>query len=106
MRNDMPIACTLQPGDETLAVMETYRTLFADALVAAERTETGVRWTLRADDGIEGRVRSLVALEEGCCAFLQMNVVVDERHVVWDVSGPESAREFLDGYLGLADRAS
>ena len=83
--------------------MEKYRALFADALVAAERTEAGVRWTLRADDGIEGRVRELAALEEGCCAFLRMNVVVDERHVVWDVSGPESAREFLDGYIALAD---
>ena len=103
MRNHIPIACTLQPGEETLDAMERYRALVADALVAAERTEGGVRWTLRADDGIEERVRSLAALEEGCCAFLQMNVVVDERHVVWDVCGPENAREFLDNYFALAD---
>ena len=103
MAEEIPIACTLQPGEETRAAMEQYRTLFADALVTGKRTEAGVRWTLRADDGVESRVRALAALEEGCCAFLQMKVVVDERHVVWDVTGPESAREFFDGYLGLAD---
>lgn len=103
MATDLPIVCMLEPGEETRDALEQYRTLFADALVAAERTDAGVRWTLRAEDGIEARVRALAALEEGCCAFLQMNVVVDERHVVWDVSGPESASEFLDGYLGLAE---
>ena len=105
MADDIPIVCTLQPGEETRDALQQYRALFADALVSAERTATGVRWTLRADDGVEARVRALAALEEGCCAFLRMGVAVDGHHVVWDVSGPESAREFLDGYIGLADGA-
>jgi hypothetical protein len=107
---DAPIVCTVKPGEEA-AGLEAYRTLFADALVSGERTEWGVRWTFRHDDGIEPRVRELAAMEQACCAFLRMSITRTEDHVVWDVIGPANAREFLDEYaqlpqtvLGGADR--
>ena len=55
MADEVPIVCTLQPGEEKRDAVQQYRTLFADALVSAERTVTGVRWTLRAADGVEAR---------------------------------------------------
>lgn len=104
MKKPLPIACTLEPGAEAQQALAAYHILFADALERAERTDTGVRWTLRAEPGVEARVRSLAAMEERCCAFLTMDVSVARDVVVWNVTGPEEARDFLDQYLRLADR--
>ena len=104
MKKQIPIACTLQPGAEVQEAMERYRRLFYDALLERERTDDGVRWTFRASDGVERRVRSLAAMEAQCCAFLRMDVVVTPDAVVWDVTGPPEARAFLDEYGSLPER--
>jgi hypothetical protein len=102
---DADIVCTLRPGDDEQAGMELYRTLFTDAYVSGERTTWGVRWTFRHLDGIEDRVRTLAALEQRCCAFLRMNITVADGQVVWDVIGPNNARDFFDEYIQLPQTA-
>jgi hypothetical protein len=100
---DQPIVCTIRPGDEEQALVDRYRSLFRDAYERRERTAAGVRWTFRNTDGIEERVRTLAALEQGCCAFLTMEVEVTSDHVHWQVIGPDTAAEFLDEYYLLPD---
>ena len=105
--DDQPIVCTIRPGDDEDAMMDRYRGLFADAYVARERTASGVRWTFRAGDGVEARVRELAAMEAACCAFLRVRVTTAAGgtggEIHWDVTGPEPARVFLDEYFRLPE---
>jgi hypothetical protein len=101
-----PIACDMtratDTGEERL---DTYRRLYADALVGRERTETGIRFRFAADPGIEQRVRDLAALEKDCCAFFDFTIspVGDEVH--WDASvvDDDLARRILDEMYELPD---
>jgi hypothetical protein len=103
---DTPIACTIRPGKDEEALLELYRTLFADAYLDRRRTASGVRWTFRAGEGVEVRVRALAAMEQECCAFLRMRILVADGEVRWDVTGPEAARELLDKYFRLPETMS
>jgi hypothetical protein len=103
---DAPIVCTIRPGDDEQALMEAYRGLFAkEVFVSGERTGWGVRWTFRAEHGVEERVRELAAIEQRCCAFLRMAITVADGTVVWDVIGPANAGAFLDEYAQLPQTA-
>jgi hypothetical protein len=103
---DAPIVCTIRPGDDEQAMMEAYRVLFAeDVFVSGERTDWGVRWTFRHQDGVEQRVREQAAVEQRCCAFLRMAITVADGVVVWDVIGPANAGAFLDEYVRLPQTA-
>lgn len=109
--DDQPIVCTIRPGEDEDAMMAGYRSLFADADVARERTAWGVRWTFRAGDGVEARVREIAAMEAACCAFLRIRVTTAPGEaggeaggvIRWDVTGPERARAFLDEYFRLPE---
>lgn len=103
---DAPIVCTILPGDDEQALMDAYRALFANkAFVRGERTEWGVRWMFRDEDGIEEQVRAQAAFEERCCPFLRMVITVADGVVVWDVIGPANAAAFLDEYVQLPQTA-
>jgi hypothetical protein len=103
---DIPIACTIRPGEDEETLLELYRTLFADAYLGRRRTASGVQWTFRAGEGVEARVRALAAMEQECCAFLRMRIQVADGEVRWDVTGPEAARELLDEYFRLPETMS
>jgi hypothetical protein len=103
---NIPIACTIRPGRDEETLLGLYRTLFADAYLDRRRTASGVRWTFRAGEGVEARVRALAAMEQDCCAFLRMRILVADGEVRWDVTGPEAARELLDEYLRLPETVS
>jgi hypothetical protein len=103
---DAPIVCTIRPGDDEQALLETYRALFAEEVfVSGERTDWGVRWTFHNTDEVEERVRKQAAFEQRCCAFLRMAITVTDGVVVWDVIGPANARAFLDEYVQLPQTA-
>ena len=78
--------------------MAEYGRLFAQALVGRERTAGGIRFRLRADEGVEAWVRDLAAREKACCPFFDFSVhtVGDEVH--WDatVVDDDIARTILD----------
>jgi hypothetical protein len=103
---DAPIVCTIRPGDDEQAMMAAYRALFAEEVfVSGERTNWGVRWTFRHQDGVAERVRAQAAIEQRCCAFLRMAITVADGMVVWDVIGPANAAAFLDEYAQLPQTA-
>ena len=92
---DLPIACTLTPDAMTnrLAFIDA---LSADALLARETTQTGLRVRLRDTPEIEQRVRELIAAESSCCAFLAFELKHAEGELLLEVTGPADARPVID----------
>jgi hypothetical protein len=89
----LPIACTLTPGDlrERLGRIQA---LAADALLSHERN--GLVLALRyAPDAVE-RVRSMVASEQHCCAFLNFDLREQPDAVHVTITAPENARDAAD----------
>ena len=82
-----PIVCDMtgapDTGEERMA---EWGRLLAAAYVGRERTDRGVRWRLRADDGIEAWVRDLAAREKACCPFLDYTVTTARGEVRWDMT--------------------
>jgi hypothetical protein len=100
----IPIVCDMTNAPDTPeSRLAEYRELFATALVARERTETGIRFRLRGD--VLEQVRALAAKENQCCAFFEFEVTVDGDEVVWDASVVDDpvAREILEDLYRLPD---
>ncbi len=101
-----PIVCDMTTApdtpDERLA---EYQELFDTALVAKERTDTGIRFRLRADPGIADHVRDLAAREKACCAFFDFTINETSDEVIWDstVIDDPIARQILEEYYNLPD---
>ena len=108
MNTEIPIACDMSgapdTGPERLA---EYQRLFATALVGRERTAGGIRFRLRADDGVEAWVRDLAAREKACCPFFDFDVTTADGEVRWDarVVDDDVAREILDEFYRLPETA-
>ena len=101
MTDERPIACSLSARDLTDRLDEIAQ-LGRDALLEAERH--GPRATLRfaAVPGVEERLRSIVAAESECCAFLTMTVHEEDGSLVLAIAAPEDAElvleELVDGF--------
>jgi hypothetical protein len=85
--------------------LDEYARLFAAAFVARERTDTGMRWRLRAYPGIEVWARDLAARENACCAFLTITITVADGQVLWDTTTIDdpAARAVLDMLYDLPE---
>jgi hypothetical protein len=101
-----PIVCDMTGAPDTAVErLDTYAQLFADALIGRERTDDGVRFRFRADDGIEQRVHDLAALEKACCAFFEFSITVHGNEVWWDSTTIDDpiAHKILDQMYALPD---
>lgn len=99
-----PIACDMTNAPDTGPErMAEYRRLFAETFVGRERTSAGIRFRLRAGQGIEDWVRDLAAREKACCPFFDFNVTTDGDEVRWEVSvvDDDLARAVLDEFYAL-----
>jgi hypothetical protein len=101
-----PIVCDLTNAPDTGPErLREYQRLFAQALIGRERTADGIRFRLRADEGVEAWVRDLAAREKACCAFFDFRVRVEAGQVHWDatVVDDDIARAVLDEFYDLPD---
>jgi hypothetical protein len=101
-----PIVCDMSTAPDTGPErMAEYQRLFAQALVGREETGQGIRFWLRADEGIEEWVRDLAAREKACCPFLTSTVTRSAGQVQWDVTAIDDdlARAVLTEYYALPD---
>lgn len=101
-----PIVCDMTSAPDTGPErMAEYGRLFTRALVGRERTAEGIRFRLRADDGIEAWVRDLAAREKACCPFFDYHITTDGDEVRWDatVIDDDIARAILDEFYHLPD---
>jgi hypothetical protein len=102
---DTPVVCDMSSATDTPEQrLDEYHRLFAQALISRERTGNGVRFRLRAEDGVESWVRDLAAREKACCAFFAFEITVVAGEVVWDaeVIDNDTARAVLDEFYALA----
>ena len=94
------IVCTLTADDARERLAE-YARLFAAAYAGRERTATGMRWSLRAGQGIAEWARDLAARERACCAFLTIAVTKEGDRVLWELSAEQAAQPVVDGFYDL-----
>ena len=104
-----PIACDMTDARDTPEErMAEYDRLFSQTFVGRERTPAGIRFRLRADDGVEAWVRDLSAREKACCPFFDFTVstVGDELH--WDIQvvDDDTARAVLDEFYDVPEAAA
>jgi hypothetical protein len=103
---DVPVvACDMSTApdtpDERIA---EYVRLFGQHLISRERTTDGIRFRLRAEEGVEAWVRDLAAREKACCPFADFAVATVDNEVVWDatVIDDDLARAVLDEFYRVA----
>ena len=94
------IACTLT-ADDAQARFAEYARLFAAAYAGRERTDGGMRWSLRADPGVAEWARGLAARERACCTFLTITVTEAGDRVLWELSADPAAQAVVDGFYDL-----
>lgn len=103
------IACDMTGAPDTPHErLAEYGRLFAAALVGRERTAEGIRFRLRAGDGVEAWVRDLAAREKACCPFFDFAVSTVDGEVRWDatVVVDGTARAILDEFYRLPQTAA
>ncbi|MFG1946423.1 hypothetical protein [Nonomuraea sp. NPDC048826] len=104
--DDPLIVCDMTTARDTPEErLAEYGRLFGRALTGRERTGEGIRFRLRAEDGLEEWVRDLAAREKACCAFFSFEVTATGDEVVWDAAVPddEAARAILEEFYLLPE---
>lgn len=94
-----PIACTLEPSDQT-ARIEEWRQLRRDALIEEAR-EGGVsttRWERRP--GVAQRLEQLVEAERACCSFLDFDLQHHGSTIRLETTFPPGGEAVLDLAFG------
>ena len=96
--SDLPIACTLPPGDLAAMRDELLPGLLARA-TAKEPVPGGFRWRFDSDEGLLNEAAAVIDAERRCCRFLRFVLCVEAGgEQVWlEVTGPPGTEEFLAG---------
>lgn len=91
---DPPIACSLSAESykDRIAAM---RRLASRALTDRADIPGGEVLTFAAGDGVESRLRELVAAESRCCAFLRFDLTHEADALSLVVTGPDDARVII-----------
>jgi hypothetical protein len=89
---DLPIACTLTPGEAVERLAE-WREL-AGSLLERKSTEGGARLVFRASAGPQ--LEKLVAAERECCPFLEFKIQPSGATFELEVTGPQEARPTIE----------
>jgi hypothetical protein len=98
------VVCDMTGAPDTMAErLAEYARLFQTAYVGRYRDQTGARWLLRADPGVEEWARDLADRENACCAFMTNTVSRQGDLVVWHMTtiDDETAKAVLDVFHDL-----
>jgi hypothetical protein len=101
-----PIVCNMTDAPDTATErIAEYQRLFTESFTGKERTNTGFRFRLRADPGVEDHVRDLAAREKACCAFFNFEIIRRDGEVWWEwsVIDDDIARQMLDEVYQLPE---
>ena len=91
---EQPIACTLNPAEYTARTGEL-AALAARALNSREQTPDGERLIFSDSAQTERELRTVIAAESSCCAFLRMSLARSDEGLVLDITGPRDARPII-----------
>lgn len=108
MENTNTIACDMSTAPDTPAGrIAEYGRLFAEHLAGREHTARGIRFRLRAGEGVAAWVSDLSAREKVCCPFADFEVTTTaDGEVRWDIRVPdnEMARALLEEIYRMPER--
>ena len=93
---DLPIVCTLQPGELNARAAQLLPGVGAAAR-ARHAIENGFRFEFQADGDVLASLARMIDAERQCCQFLRFQLTVEAAGgpVVLDVTGPPGSQEFL-----------
>ena len=80
----VPVACALTPA-RLAEQAGRWARLAARAMTDRTQTEHGLRIRFRPEPGTEKELRTLVAVENECCAWATWTVEASPAHIVLDV---------------------
>ncbi len=97
---DLPVVCTLQPGELNARATELLPGVVA-AATSRHATENGFRFEFRADGEVLMLIVRMIDAERQCCRFLRFQLTVEPAGgpVVLEVSTPPGSREFLTALI-------
>jgi hypothetical protein len=98
--NDLPIVCTLQPGELNARAAELLPSVVAAAR-ARRPIDNGFRFEFEARSEILSSIVRMIDAERKCCRFLQFQLTIEpgEGPVVLEVTGPPGSQEFLGAMI-------
>lgn len=100
------VACDMSTAPDTPAERTAeYGRLFGQHLIGRERTAEGIRFRLRAHEGVEAWVRDLSAREKACCPFADFEIAAADGEVRWDITvvDDDMARAVLDEFYRVPE---
>ena len=94
--HDLPISCTLQPGELKARATQLLPGVAA-AATARQPIENGFRFEFQASSDVLSSIVRMIDAERQCCQFLRFQLTVEAAGgpVVLDVTGPAGSQEFL-----------
>jgi hypothetical protein len=92
---ELPIACSLTAAEMPARLAEMGK-IGRTSLLAAETSGRHARLRFSPDDRARTRLRSIVAAESECCAFLTMRLADEPGAVTLTIDGPEGAEPVID----------
>jgi hypothetical protein len=98
-----PIACTLGAGELKGRLEEWERAL--EFVTGREAIDEGLRLSLVGDAPL-GDIATLVAAEQGCCAFFRFAITIDPRGIALEVRAPAEAADIVSSLFGEAGEAA
>jgi hypothetical protein len=100
---DLPIACSLQPGELKQRADELLPGLARTAITCAA-IAGGYRFEFAPSAQLLSALVAVVEAERQCCRFLRFQLTVEPNDgpIRLDVTGPAGTPEFLDGTLNAA----
>jgi hypothetical protein len=97
---DLPIVCTLQPGELNARANQLLPGVVA-AATARRAIENGFRFEFQPDGEVLVSIVRMIEAERHCCQFLRFQLTIEAGGgpVVLDVTGPAGSQEFLSAMI-------
>jgi hypothetical protein len=100
---DLPIVCTLQPGELNARATELLPGVVA-AATARHAIENGFRFEFQPDGEVLASIVRMIDAERHCCQFLRFQLTIEAGGgpVALEVTGPPGSQEFLGAMIDPA----
>jgi hypothetical protein len=97
---DLPIVCTLQPGELNARATQLLPGVVASAK-ARHPIENGFRFEFKPEGEVLTSIIWMIDAERQCCRFLRFQLTVEPAGgpVVLEVTGPPGSQEFLEAMI-------
>jgi len=100
---DLPIVCTLQPGELKARATQLLPGVVASAN-ARHAIENGFRFEFKSEGEVLTSIIRMIDAERQCCRFLRFQLTVEPAGgpVVLEVTAPPGSHEFLNAIVERA----